>query len=591
MVGGADGVANGGIVFTNGAAVFDGNTSSVVLPGNLFTNYDSISFEIWIVDEVNTLSSGSPKPAAYLYNFTGAGGSLFHTIALTNSPPLNFSTISPFDQGGYSTPVTNEAVIYPAPVADRISHIVWTQDSNSQTARIYLNGVLAGSASNFTLTPALIGSTVTNCIGAFDTNGTSGFHGSIVEFRVYQGAMTPLDVALTDAAGPDQPQVVPGDLQDVRVMVPSPLGPGALLSPGVFADFANLTNVNIIGQPELILSSDNTNVMVVTTNQMLRTIGLGTANITAVYQGMSNSLAVTVAVPDNFTLIHRYGFGEPSGTSVAHDSIGGANGRVLGKGLFNGTNEVSLGGGAYVALPPGIISCLSETTIEAWVTWKGGGDWQRIFDFGSYTSNYIFLTPATDSFSRPLSPGYRALHTAITTNQNIAETPRLNWTNTLPIGTACQVVVSYSPVQGIMKLYLNGVPVSSGIATIQLADIKDVNDWLGRSQFPRDPPFSGLFDEFRIYNGLLQDSDVMTDYIAGPDAVGVNYILRTSVSGTDLTLSWDPAMATWTLESSPVLGSGAIWTPVGTTPVFQNGRYTVTLPMSDNAGYFRMHEL
>jgi hypothetical protein len=173
--------------------------------------------------------------------------------------------------------------------------------------------------------------------------------------------------------------------------------------------------------------------------------------------------------------------------------------------------------GAYAALPPNLISSLSEVSIEAWVTWTPGqvslrygtGAWQRIFDFGSQLSgmgwSYLFLTPATDNISFTTKS---LLHAAITTNFNTSETPRLNWTNILPTNVQSFVALTYSPVRGVMKMYLNGVPVASGTATIPLSGILDTNCWLGRSQFTPDPYFYGSYNEFRIYGGLLADSDV-----------------------------------------------------------------------------------
>ena len=287
--------------------------------------------------------------------------------------------------------------------------------------------------------------------------------------------------------------------------------------------------------------------------------------------------------------------------------MSGANGRVFGASAslvsFTGQGELKMRGypftGAYVGLPGGIISCLSEVSIEAWVTWTpgnsslkypGGAAWQRIFDFGSLVNgrgfSYLFLTPATDSVSFTTNS---LLHTAITTNYNIAETPRLNWTNIFPTNVLSHVAVTYSPVRGVMKLYLNGVPVASDIASIPLSGIADINNWLGSSQFSGDPYFYGSYNEFRIYSGLLSDSDVAADYAAGPDVVGVDYVLHDYASTNSLTITWGLSATNWYLQSSPTLDSGAVWSPVALTPLLQNGRYNITVPVSADAAFFRLH--
>lgn len=590
-VGGANGILEGNAYVTNGVLVLDGTNSSVQLPDDLFTNYDSVSFEVWYAD--GAVSS----PSNQLYNFSGALGGMNYLL---------------FGQGNLLVGSSLNVVSLPGPAVGGTEHLIWTQDSASQTARIYINGLLAAQTPGFTNTPAGIGSTTNNLIGAGTTNiVASNFKGSILEFRVYQGALSPLDAAVLDAFGPDQPQSDPGTLQALHVLIPSTAGPGALFRAGVFADFSAITNVNISTQPDLVLSSDNTNVVVIAPDQRLRTVALGVANITAIWQGFSNTVAVTVDVPQDIALVHRYGFNEQTNDWIVHDSVGGAEGRLFNtgshsptNGVFTGNGEMKLAGAyggstsGYAALPPGIISTLSEVTVEAWVTWTPGnlpltfgyGAWQRIFDFGNQINgqgrSYFFLTPATDPVSFTTRP---LLHTAITTNFNSSETPRLNWTNVLPTNASTFVAVTYSPVRGVMKMYLNGIPVASGTAVIPLSGIIDTNNWLGRSQFSPDAYFYGSYNEFRIYRGLLSDADVAAEYAAGPDVVGVDYELHGYASSNSLTITWGTSGTNWFLESSPALGPAAVWTAVLATPTPRNGRYHVTVPISGDTSFFRLH--
>jgi hypothetical protein len=595
LIGGANGILQGNAAIANGALVLDGTNSSVGLPNDLFTNYSSVSFEVWYVD------AAVSNPNNQLYNFSG---------------PLGGMNCYLFGQGNHFIGTISNSVNLPIPAVGGTNHLIWTQDSASQTAWIYINGTLAAQSVSFTNTPAMIGSTTNNLIGAGATNiAASNFKGSILEFRTYQGALSPLDAAVLDAFGPEQPQSNPGTLQAVRVVIPSPTGPGALFRTGVFADFSGITNVNISTQPDLVLTSDNTNVIAFAPDGRLQTVALGTANITATWQGFSNMVPVTVGVPQDIALVHRYGFNEQTNDWIVHDSVGGANGRLLitfsstggphprllpsasftGKGEMMLTGGVGLGSSAvlgYAALPPGIISKLDEVSVEAWVTWTLMDEWQRIFDFGSLIStgsftegnNYLFVTPY-GGFTTS-TPG---LHFAITTNNNSAETPRLDWTNFLSLNVTSFVAVTYSPVRGVAKLYLNGAPVASGVATIPLSAIIDTNNWLGRSQFSQDSYFGGRYNEFRIYGGLLSDSDVAADFAAGPDMVGVDYVLHQYSSGNGLTITWGPSATNLVLQSSPVLGAGAVWNQVTNAPTLQNGRFEVTVPISADAAYFRLH--
>ncbi len=64
--------------------------------------------------------------------------------------------------------------------------------------------------------------------------------------------------------------------------------------------------------------------------------------------------------------------------------------RVAGKGgnavSLNGTNQ-------YAALPTGAVASLNNFTISAWVNPSTVSTWSRVFDFGTGTTNYMFLTP------------------------------------------------------------------------------------------------------------------------------------------------------------------------------------------------------
>ncbi len=584
---GANGTLQGNAIVTNGALVLDGTNSSVQLPNDLFTNYNSISFEVWYSD------APVSNPNNQLYNFNGPLGGMYYCL---------------FGQGNHFVGTSSNLVTLPIPAVGGTNHLIWTQDSAAQTASIYINGVLAAQTAGFTNTPAMIGSTTNNLIGAGASNkAATNFKGSILEFRTYQGALSPLDATVLDAFGPDQPQSNPGTLQQVRVVIPSPTGPGALFRAGVFADFFGVTNVNISTQPDLVLISDNTNVITFAPDQRLQTVSLGTANITAIWQGFSNTVPVTIGLPQDIALVHRYGFNEKTNDWILHDSVNGANGRLFNTSInpgvpnatFTGKGEMKLAGptsaiSGYAALPPGIISSLSEVTVEAWVTWtlKTSWPWQRIFDFGNNTGSpsstwgitYFFMTTEADTFVT----GGNVARTTISTNNLDYETPRLDWTNTLPLNVTSFVAVTYSPVRGIAKFYINGQPVSSGVATIPLSAIIDTNNWLGRSQFAQDSYFGGRYNEFRIYRGLLSDSDVAADYAAGPDTVGVDYVLHDYLASNNLTITRGSSSTNLVLESSHALGVGAAWNQVTNTPILQNGRYSVTVPISDDAAYFRL---
>lgn len=164
---------------------------------------------------------------------------------------------------------------------------------------------------------------------------------------------------------------------------------------------------------------------------------------------------------------------------------------VVGKAIsLNGTD-------AYVTLPSNrSLSASDEMTISAWVNWKGGKDWQRIFDFGTGTNQYMFLTPKTGNNMR----------FAIKNGNS----EQMVQTTALPVNQWTYVAVTLG--SGKATLYVNGKLQTSSDVSIKPSDIKPSLNYIGKSQFEADALFSGLVDEFHIYNYQLSETDILTEY-------------------------------------------------------------------------------
>jgi hypothetical protein len=206
------------------------------------------------------------------------------------------------------------------------------------------------------------------------------------------------------------------------------------------------------------------------------------------------------------TSLHTYlAFDASSGTS-AEDSSGNAHtGTLIGGATWvagKKNNAVALNGSTgYVSLPAGLLTDVGDFTIATWVYWNASSTWQRIFDFGSGTSHYMFLTPrASNGMAR----------FAITVNGNYGELV-IDHTAALPTGQWVHVAVTLSGATG--ALYVNGASVGSNTAMF-LAPFRLRNtsqNWIGRSQYA-DPYFNGKIDEFRIYRGALSAAAVLALY-------------------------------------------------------------------------------
>jgi hypothetical protein len=64
--------------------------------------------------------------------------------------------------------------------------------------------------------------------------------------------------------------------------------------------------------------------------------------------------------------------------------------------------------------------------------------------------------------------------------------------------------------------------------------------------------------------------------------------LSAEASGGNLVLTWPDAAGAYTLEESPVLGTGANWTPVTTVPALVNGQLQVTVPISGKTSFYQL---
>jgi len=121
-----------------------------------------------------------------------------------------------------------------------------------------------------------------------------------------------------------------------------------------------------------------------------------------------------------------------------------------------------------------------------------------------------------------------------------------------------------------------------------MAGVEDVRNIVGADNWP-DPGMQGTISELRIYNGALQAGE-----IAATQALGPNQLLSSSaptlqaaVAGTNLTLSWPLASASFVLQSATNLASGS-WTNLPSPAQIVGGQWQLTLPLSGTMGYFRL---
>ncbi|WP_342002122.1 family 43 glycosylhydrolase [Microbacterium sp. LWH7-1.2] len=184
---GRNGIISGGAVLTGGEGVaFDGANDHVKLPDNVLAGLASITvstevlikpaqitpYMIWALGNTNTSGVGD----GYLF----ASGNAYRAAIATG----NWTT-----EQGVTSGSNLERGVWKT--------LTYTLDDASNTATLYLDGVQVAQNPNVTLTPGQIGSGVTtaNYIGRSVYSADKYLLGNVRDFRIYDAALTPAEVA------------------------------------------------------------------------------------------------------------------------------------------------------------------------------------------------------------------------------------------------------------------------------------------------------------------------------------------------------------------------------------------------------------
>ena len=145
---------------------------------------------------------------------------------------------------------------------------------------------------------------------------------------------------------------------------------------------------------------------------------------------------------------------------------------------------------------PATVANSKELTVCMWILYHGGANrWQRLFDFGTDTDHYVFLTPSNgDNFKMRLAIKNGGSEQKLETSSPSTT----KWTH---------VAVTFGTDQ--ITLYVNGKAVATSTSIQDRpADFRPVFNYIGRSQFAADPFLNSDIDDARIYNYSLTAEEI-----------------------------------------------------------------------------------
>jgi hypothetical protein len=574
-VGGANGILISNATVSGGQLILPGGphgSGYVSLPGgiiNISTNA-SVTFEAWT-------SIGATAEWSHLFEFGAA--TVNNVYCAPRADAGGFHEFGLSEGGGV---IDGQTLSWAHGWNNITLHYTGVIDPGTSTLAVYTNGVLMQAIYNAS---GPLSSIATNLatIG-YSSYGDPDATLTMDEFRIYSGALTPAQIAMSDLSGPDSVNFDPGALASITVAATDYPAFSSFIAPVVWATYANLTNFNLLpnamaSEPGLVVTSSDTNIISVNMQNMLTTYRPGTVTLSASYLGKTSS--AVVRVKNQAVLTHRYSF-----TNDDSDSVGGANGTNEGTAYNDSTNGVILDGGgddsSYVSLPGGLLSTYRSATMDVWATISVGQQpWSRLWEFadvGPANANELYFAPA---WNNPTTVAFCSFDPP-DGGFNLSSTP--------PPLVNQTVHLTFVLGDGSVDIYTNAALYMTDtgfIAPASQAGI--VGSWIGYSPYG-DASIDGSVLEYRIYQGRLSSEEIKASDVLGPNVVlsATNAKLSASASGGNIILSWPVANAGFAVETRTSLNPGSSWTTLTNAPTLEENQWQLTVPNSGVDQFFRL---
>ena len=444
------------------------------------------------------------------------------------------------------------------------THVAVTVDGSRGI--LYVNGAPVVTNSSMNILPGDV-RMQTNHLGRSKFVADPYFSGQFASFRVYGRALSPAEIVaplprisqpITGATWtPGAAIDFAGDATDFTVV---PLGPSSLTWQIQYADSST---TNVIFGPTSGLSSGSYTVPVSFT-------GTGIFSVVLSARDNLNRQATITNVLSFMNGISQWASFYPFNTG-AQDASNRFNGTLVGGASIqtdpsHGSVLNLSGANQYMNLPAGVGGI---QTFAAWVKWRGGNAWQRIFDFGRDTQDWFILTPRDAG---------GLMQCAITTQNSIYNSV-LESPTTFPLNSWTHVGMVMDGRESI--LYLNGDAVAvNNSANLLPADVVANKCYLGRSEFGADPYLNAQMDSVYLDSSPLSSSQMKQIFLQPT--------LSANLAGATLALSWPQWASDMRLYSATNLLRSSVWMVVTNQQVISDGTVSVTIPATNSIGYYRL---
>lgn len=191
-----------------------------------------------------------------------------------------------------------------------------------------------------------------------------------------------------------------------------------------------------------------------------------------------------------------------NGVTAAADRLGNPNGALQ----FNGTN-------GHITVPAGVYFDGGDFSVSCWGRKIANNSWSRVFDFANGApNNNVLLALTNGSTGRPSAEIHNNTVSAGQITSPSASLATNQWE-----------LITYTWSSNAGRIYINGKLVAQGVQSSPLNVIRNIN-YIGRSQWNLDGYANALFDDFRIYNRVITESEIWSLIYEQPATLSVSVL-------------------------------------------------------------------